>query len=96
VNGRVAVDVCEELLGEGALVRGEADELVEPSRQRLQRRPVEVLLGGVADRLHFVEINGFEQVLTGWEVAIEGADAHPGPASDVGLPRASVRPRPSG
>ena len=42
-----------------------------------------VLVGRVADRLDFVEVDGFEQVLAGREVAVEGADADPGAAGDV-------------
>ena len=82
-DGRVAVDVGEQLLGEGALGRGEADELVQPAGQRLQRRLVDVLLGRVADRLDFVEVDRFEQVLAGREVAVERPDPDPGAAGDV-------------
>ncbi len=79
----VAVDVGEQVLGEGALGGGEADELVQPAAQCLPGRQVFVALDGAADVLDALQIDGFEQVLASGEVAVERADADAGAARDL-------------
>ena len=79
----VAVDVGQQLLGQCLLGGQVVHEPVEPGHQGLPGRLVGQVDGRPAQGVDLLDVDGLEQVLAGREVAVEGADPHPGPAGDV-------------
>jgi hypothetical protein len=82
-QGVAAVGLLEQFGGDVALARGEGEEPVQPGHQGHSGRLAVYRLGGPADGIDLVGVEGLEELLASGEVAVQGRHADIGSSRDL-------------